>query len=149
MAYYPNSFYPNYNYGNYNYMQQQPQPITTQTSLSQGVPGLQGKIVDSIEVVKASEVPFGGYSLFPKADLSEIYIKSWNNNGTTRISVYRPLSEEDMPEQKQADFNSIILQKVTGVEQKIDAIIGTMSESQQTKKEEEKQEKKEVNVNAY
>lgn len=143
MGYYQNSFYPNYSYGNYNYMQQA-QPLAP---IQQQIPqGLQGKVVDSIEVVKASEVPFGGYSLFPKADLSEIYIKSWNNNGTTRISVYKPLSEEDMPESKQADFNEIILQKVAGVEQKIDVIIGSMSTTSPQPKEEKK---KDVSVNAY
>ena len=102
-------------------------------------------MVDSVDVVKASEVPFGGYGIFPKADLSEIYIKSWNSNGTTRISVYKPLSEEDMPEQKQADFNEVILQKVTGVEQKVDTIIGAINKSSQVKEE----KKKDVNVNAY
>lgn len=34
-------------------------------------------MVDSLDVAKATEVPIGGYGIFPKADLSEIYIKSW------------------------------------------------------------------------
>ena len=146
MSYYQNSFYPNYNaYGNYNY---NPQPQMAAVPPQQATANnVSGKLVDSIEVVKASEVPFGGYGLFPKADLSEIYIKSWNNNGTTRISVYKPLSEDDMPEQKQEDFNAVILQKVAGVEQKIDAIISAMSGTPQSQKVTE--EKKDVNVNAY
>lgn len=145
MSYYQNSFYPNYNtYGNYNYNPQPQIAVTPQQAIANSV---QGKLVDSIEVVKASEVPFGSYGLFPKADLSEIYIKSWNNNGTTRISVYKPLSEDDMPEQKQEDFNAVILQKVAGVEQKIDAIISAMSGTPQSQKVTE--EKKDVNVNAY
>ena len=145
MSYYQNSFYPNYNtYGNYNYNPQPQMAVTPQQATANSV---QGKLVDSIEVVKASEVPFGSYGLFPKADLSEIYIKSWNNNGTTRISVYKPLSEDDMPEQKQEDFNAVILQKVAGVEQKIDAIISAMSGTPQSQKVTE--EKKDVNVNAY
>ena len=74
MSYYQNSFYPNYNtYGNYNYNPQPQMAVTPQQATANSV---QGKLVDSIEVVKASEVPFGSYGLFPKADLSEIYIKS-------------------------------------------------------------------------
>lgn len=146
MAYYQNSFYPNYS----SYMQQQQIPQYAAMTPQQAIQaiGLQGKVVDSIDAAKVSDVPFGGYALFPKADLSEIYIKSWNNNGTTQISVYKPLPAEDSPEQKQEDFNTIILQKVVGVEQKIDAIIGAISESPQPKKE-KIEEKKDVSINAY
>lgn len=146
MAYYQNSFYPSYS----SYMQQQQIPQYAAMAPQQTIQaiGLQGKVVDSIDAAKVSDVPFGGYALFPKADLSEIYIKSWNNNGTTQISVYKPLPAEDSPEQKQEDFNTIILQKVVGVEQKIDAIIGAISESPQPKKE-KIEEKKDVSINAY
>ena len=146
MAYYQNSFYPNYS----SYMQQQQIPQYTAMTPQQTIQtiGLQGKVVDSIDAAKVSDVPFGGYALFPKADLSEIYIKSWNNNGTTQISVYKPIPAEDSPEQKQEDFNTIILQKVVGVEQKIDAIIGAINESPQPKKE-KIEEKKDVSINAY
>lgn len=68
-------------------MQPQSQPMTS-TSI------LNGKLVDSIDMVKATEVPIGGYGIFPKADLSEIYIKSWNNNGTTNISIYKIVTED-------------------------------------------------------
>ena len=87
MNYYPNNFYQNYSYGN----QYQPQQ-NYQSNL-----GLQGKMVDSIEIVKASEVPFGGFAIFPKGDFSEVYIKSWNNNGTTQINTYRPVPAEETP----------------------------------------------------
>jgi hypothetical protein len=86
MNYYPNNYCLNYPYGN-QYQQQIPYQAPTQIPQPQG---LNGKIVDSQEVVKATEVPIGGYGIFPKADLSEIYIKSWNNNGTTSVIVYRP-----------------------------------------------------------
>jgi hypothetical protein len=61
------------------------QPIPQQQNV-----GINGKIVDSEDIVKATEVPIGGYGVFPKADLSEIYIKTWNNNGTTSILTYKP-----------------------------------------------------------
>ena len=51
------------------------QPQMQQPMTSQQFPVL-GKIVDSLDVVKATEVPIGGYGIFPKADLSEIYVKT-------------------------------------------------------------------------
>ena len=81
MNYYPNNFYSNYSYN----------------SNLAAVPanGLQGKVVDSEDVVRATEVPFGGYGVFPKADLSEIFIKNWNSNGTTQIISYRPVVRQE------------------------------------------------------
>ena len=76
MNYYPNNYYLNYPYGNQYQQQQMPYQAQAQTPQPQG---LNGKIVDSQDVVRATEVPIGGYGIFPKADLSEIYIKSWNN----------------------------------------------------------------------
>jgi hypothetical protein len=92
MNYYPNNYYLNYPYGN-QYQQQQPMPYQAQTQTPQPQ-GLNGKIVDSQDVVRATEVPIGGYGIFPKADLSEIYIKSWNNNGTTSVITYKPESPQ-------------------------------------------------------
>ena len=53
-----------------NFIPQQPQQI----------PSLNGKIVESKEIVKVTEVPMGGYGIFPKADLTEIYVKTWDSN---------------------------------------------------------------------
>ena len=51
MAYYPNNFYQNYQYGGY--------PQMSQISQSPMVNSLQGKVVDGVEIVKATDVPFG------------------------------------------------------------------------------------------
>lgn len=57
---------------------------------------LNGKIVDSIDVVRATDIPMdGNLYYFPKADGTEIYAKSWDlNNGKTRILTFKPLSDE-------------------------------------------------------
>ena len=57
MNYYPNNFYQNYPYGN---MYSQPQS-QAQTPMTAAPTTLQGKVVDSEEIVKVTEVPFGGY----------------------------------------------------------------------------------------
>lgn len=51
--------------------------------------GLNGEIVDSIDVVKAKNVDMSGtVTFYPKSDLSEIYTKQLQPNGTSRINVY-------------------------------------------------------------
>jgi len=113
MNYYPN--YGNYGYNNYNqYMPQQNQMVQPQ----QQMVGLNGKIVDSEEMVKATDVPMGGYGIFPKADLSEIYVKSWNANGTTNIAKFTQAEIKKEPSQIEK-----VLERLEVLEAKIDAVI--------------------------
>ena len=86
------------------------------------VPTLQGKVVDSAEMVKVTEVPFGGFGVFPKGDLSEIYVKSWNNNGTTQINTYKPVQIE---ETKEVDPYKELVDKIDELSKKIDGISGS------------------------
>lgn len=111
MSYYSNSFYPNYQYVS---------QYTQQPTIS----SLHGKIVDNMDIVKVTEVPFGGFAIFPKGDMSEIYIKNWNNNGTTQITTYKPIVQEE-EEQINNPINSIdlVLQRIDSLENKIDNII--------------------------
>ena len=111
-----------YNYANQYVPQPQPQqfisqPMAPQTQQPQS---LNGKIVDSEDVVKATEVPIGGYGVFPKADLSEIYIKAWNNNGTTSITTFKPLKPIESTE-SEININTIF-NKITSLENKIDSL---------------------------
>lgn len=103
-----------------NYYQGYPYPAYQQNPIPTAAPSLQGKVVDSEEMVKASEVTFGGYGIFPKADLSAIYIKTWNNNGSTSIVTYKPEIKE-----KEIDSNQILLDKIQAIEDKIDTIVNT------------------------
>ena len=51
-----------------------------------------GKIVDSVDVVKATDIPMDGNAYyFPKADGTEVYMKRWLANGTTETTVYKPI----------------------------------------------------------
>ena len=79
-----------------NYQQSLQQPIVpTQTPVSNQMSTL-GKMVDSIDVVKATDIPMDGNAYyFPKADGTEVYCKQWLQNGTTRILTFKPLFEDD------------------------------------------------------
>lgn len=55
-----------------------------------------GKIVDSIDVVKATDVPMdGNMYYFPKADGTEIFGKQWMPNGQTHILTFKPDIDEN------------------------------------------------------
>ena len=99
--------YPNPNYFS-QYQQPMPNPYMDrmaqlqqyQQSLQQPVAQAQmsaiGKIVDSIDVVKATDIPMDGNSYyFPKADGTEVYCKQWLQNGTTRILTFKPVFEDN------------------------------------------------------
>lgn len=54
--------------------------------------GLQGKTVDNIEVVKATDIPLdGSISYFPLVDGSSIVTKQLMQDGTSRMIVYKPV----------------------------------------------------------
>lgn len=109
MAQYPNYLNPSYqqltNYQNYGY---QPMQMDRFSQLQQFQQSLQqpqmqqqpafaplGKIVESLEIVKATDIPMdGNMYYFPKADGSEIYAKHWLQNGKTEILTFKPVLEE-------------------------------------------------------
>lgn len=105
---YQNNMYPQMPYGQQMqygvnsylpYMQQKfqqpepmPQPVQQVPMPQQQTRGLNGMVVQSVDNVTADCVPMdGSAAFFPKQDLSEIYVKSWNSDGTIRTIVYRPM----------------------------------------------------------
>ena len=146
MSYYNPNLYQNYMQqysGNY-MMPQPPMPMMNQNNIpsQQGQPQastLNGKLVDSLDVAKATEVPIGGYGVFPKADLSEIYIKSWNSNGTTSIITFKPIAPEENPTsatQQDKSMSNALIQKITELENKIDMLIQPKTNNNGVKKNE-------------
>lgn len=100
-----------YGYGNPYYFQpqnqrvqpieQQNQPYVSpiqnpmQNSSLQNRQILNGKSVDSIDVVKAMDIPLdGSISYFPIADGSAIVTKQLQTDSTSKTIVYRPVNEE-------------------------------------------------------
>ena len=128
MNYYPT---PNYNpqmpYTNApNNMPQQmgyTQPMMPPSSMQ-----LNGKIVDSEEMVRATEVPMGSYGIFPKADMSEVFIKTWNPNGTTSITHYKPAAAADSMDARNyqqpllEDNSDKIIDRIEQMEMKIEEL---------------------------
>ena len=79
------------------YQQNLQQPVVpTQMSGANQQMNVIGKIVDSIDVVKATDVPMdGNMYYFPKADGTEIFGKQWLANGQTRILTFKPVLDTE------------------------------------------------------
>ena len=70
-------------------------PPMQQSGLNMPKNGLQGKQVDSVDVVKATDVPFdGSISYFPLTDGSAIVTKQLQMDGTSKIVVFKPFNEQ-------------------------------------------------------
>lgn len=116
-----NNYYPMNNNKNINgqvnynpYQQQQPyQPIyqamPIQTPITQHVNnGLQGKSVDSIDVVKAMDIPLdGSISYFPLVDGTAIVSKQIQLDGTSKTTIYRPTTDEQVEQPKYVTLDDV------------------------------------------
>lgn len=94
-------------YNNYNPYMYQPQQQRIPTEYQQPTQqymqpiqmskpiGLLGKSVDSIEVVKATEIPLdGSISYFPLTDGTAIITKQLKADGTSKTVIYKPVDED-------------------------------------------------------
>lgn len=79
------------------YQQSLQQPVSpAQMSVASQQMNIIGKIVDSMDVVKATDVPMdGNIYYFPKADGTEIFGKQWMSNGQTRILTFKPVLDAE------------------------------------------------------
>jgi hypothetical protein len=99
-------------------------------------------------MVRVNEVPFGGFGVFPKGDLTEVYIKSWNNNGTTQINTYKLVPAEETREAKESSSKNELLEKINALNQKLDLLMNTTPQ-QQVQNQATSDAAKEVKINAY
>lgn len=74
----------------------------------QNVSGLQGKVVDSLEVVKATDIPYdGSVSYFPLTDSSAIITKQLQQDGTSKMVIYKPILENEENKPKYVTENDL------------------------------------------
>ena len=96
--------------------------------------GLLGKSVDNIEVVKAIDIPLdGSISYFPIADGSAIVTKQLQQDGTSRIIVYKPMQNKDTPkyvtvEELNKQLKDIDLDEVNDLKEELENIKREMKE---------------------
>ena len=123
---------------------QQPMPQTSMSGANQQM-NVIGKIVDSIDVVKATDVPMdGNMYYFPKADGTEIFGKQWLSNGQTRILTFKPDLDVEHNNVSNADeklkmglsdeSTEVFMKRFDDIEQRLDEFIGKKT-TNRTKKE--------------
>lgn len=84
---------------------QQPQPISP---MKYNAGGLQGKSIDNLEVVKAMDIPLdGSISYFPLVDGSAIVTKQLQQDGTSKITIFKPIEAEEATSVKYATIEDI------------------------------------------
>lgn len=92
-----------------------------------------GKIVESIDIVKATDIPMdGNMYYFPTADGSAVYGKRWMNNGQTQILAFKPILEEETIKSSTNDLETLygankevlegILDNLNTLNEKVDKI---------------------------
>ncbi len=153
MNYYPNynQFYPSYNQP-YNKMIQPNQQQIEQT-IPQYVPqgtiqtkpiGLLGKSVDSIDVVKAMDIPLdGSISYFPLTDGTAIVTKQLQQDGTSKTIIYKPIQEEEIkeenkyvtPEELTTAIGKIDLSEIEDLKDELDELKKQIKEIKKKSKE--------------
>lgn len=153
---YQNNYMPYSPYGNYGgyypYQQQRYEPQQQAQQMQNQFSGISGKFVPAVESITANDVPMdGSVALFPKQDMTEIYAKQWNADGTIRTMVYKPifdghpsnLSSED---KKQGfatveDVRTVFREEINGLYGKIEELeqsigrSGNKTRTSATKKE--------------
>lgn len=74
---------------------------------------LSGRMVDDISTVNANEVLMdGSVSIFPKKDMSMIYVKNWNADGTIKTVCYKPVVEEPIRTESKVSETDKLLQSI-------------------------------------
>lgn len=69
---------------------------------------LQGKSIDNLEVVKAMDIPLdGSISYFPLVDGSAIVTKQLQQDGTSKITIFKPIEAEEANPVKYATIEDI------------------------------------------
>lgn len=117
--------------------QYNPQPVYKQQA------GLQGKSVDSLDVVKAMDIPLdGSISYFPLTNGTAIITKQLQTDGTSKTIVYEPVKEENKEQKtqyitadeltKQVNIinqnNNTLRDGVNNIQDKIEELSGSFKE---------------------
>lgn len=108
-------------------MQQQINPVMQQMPM-----GINGKIVDKLENITANDVPMdGSFAVFPKRDMSEIYIKYWTADGKIATIAFKPNVDSTLSNLTENENKSEInafLAVLEGVSNKVDILSDKVEE---------------------
>lgn len=125
---------------------QQNMPNTYQQN--QIVQGINGKIIAELSQITANDVPMdGSVAFFPKQDLSEVYAKSWNADGTIRTVTYKPVLDNEPktasePEKIKCDLSEESAQNIMNKFDEISDRLGQLEKSLQSQRKTSQSQRK-------
>ena len=99
-----------------------------------------GKIVESEDIVKTTDIPMdGNMYYFPKADGTEIYAKKWLPNGQTQILAFKPILDSKANISPSGDtesdlgaldeFKTVFLEQIESVNERLERIENNIRQS--------------------
>ena len=121
---YGNPYFNNYQpmqYANQFYQQPIQQPMQQRVQSEQFINnnksiGLQGKLVDSVDVVKAIDIPLdGSISFFPLTDGTAIITKQLQQDGTSKTIIYKPMEENKIDNVTQFVTSSELEERISKI----------------------------------
>lgn len=130
------TYLPNQNI--YKPLDQSTQPIQTMQPVKTNA--LLGRMVDSIDVVKAMDISLDGtVNYFPLTDNSTIVTKQLLTDGTSKTTIYKPIAESEVEEVKYATIEDIKkeIEKIdfSDIEDEIEEIRRAIKEIKKKKEE--------------
>lgn len=115
---------------------------------NQIVQGINGKMIAEINQITANDVPMdGSVAFFPKQDLSEVYAKSWNADGTIRTVTYKPVLDNEPktaagPEKLKCDLSEESAQNIMNKFDEISDRLGQLEKSLQSQRKTSQSQRK-------
>lgn len=113
--------------------------------------GLNGKFVQSAENITANDVPMdGSIAFFPKQDMTEVYVRAWQGDGTIKNVIFRPVEpivnnqpDNSALEQEKSKYGEIsnildsISARIDNLTNRFDEFAGKQKTNTKAKKETE------------
>lgn len=110
--------------------------------------GIAGKMIAELSQITANDVPMdGSVAFFPKQDLSEVYAKSWNADGTIRTVTYKPVLDNEPkmaaePEKLKCDLSEESAQNIMNKFDEISDRLGQLEKSLQSQRKTSQSQRK-------
>lgn len=110
------------------------QQYQQQSYMQQAAQRINGRVVQSADMITANDVPMdGSVAFFPTQDLSEIYAKSWDANGKIVTRLFKPVSDSYPSNQTQDteklkiglsdEVTQVFMKRFDELEKRIDDLI--------------------------
>lgn len=102
---------------------------------------LPGRVVNSPDDIRASEIPMDGtVAVFPSSDYSHVILKAWNSNGSIQTEIYQRMNPnaEPAPDPRFEEFKMALNERLDRLEKMLTSSPRSKSsQSQKAKNDEE------------